>query len=75
MTLGLVFQFVQPVLEDPYEPRICELEECLTCTTRDHVAGRTIRRSVAHEEEESAGNSATPVAGEYHNRHDNRSRK
>jgi hypothetical protein len=56
---GLVFPFVQPVLEDPYEPRISELEECLT-HAKDHVARRTMRRSADHQEE-SAGNSAIPV--------------
>jgi len=34
---GLVFPFVQPTLEDPYEPRISELEKCLVIA-RAHVA-------------------------------------
>lgn len=40
MDHGLVFPFAQPFLEDPYEPRISEVEECLA-SARAFLARRS----------------------------------
>lgn len=57
MDHGLVFPFAQPFLEDPYEPRISEVEECLA-TARAFLA----RRSGGGGESSSVDGGVTPAA-------------